>query len=355
MVLGDCTLLYIILRHCTLRRVSINAESVGAIFGLTREQLSQADIIYLGEEEPIPPDVDVLTLISDEYRKRNWHIGQLVIDVNFGLRTTISAFDTYLRRSYTRFAELGFAKGEELEFLDDLLQELALLEKLPLLTVLNLLEWCTALESAIKQNHPDLSEHVVDSLRTLASRSTLLTNTLLDKLNGSFPEEEFGDDRSLCIKAVFDEKPTLSLTELLNSVSAISTLNVNHKSSLIRVEGGSYVEIVSTTLFTILAFRMFLFLVNGCLIQLTEMRARVGVLLRKNMPKSYRDMALSPVQQASPMMLSVLRGLTEYAKALPALKDPTLSGYIATNVKYLEEVACPPGDSDVGEIPAVSE
>lgn len=343
MVLGDCTLLYVILRNCTLERVSINAESIGSIFGLTWEQLSQADMVYLGEEEPIPPDVDILSLISEEYRKRNWHIGQLVLDVNFGLRPAISAFDIYLNQSYARFAELGFAKGEELEFLGDLLEELAVLERLPLLTVLNLLEWCTALESAIKQNHPDIPERSGDPLRTLASRAALLTNTLLDKLNSYFPSEEFNEnDRSLCIKATFNEKPTLSLTELLNSISTASNLNIIQESRLIRVENGSYIEYVWTTLFTLYAFRIFLFLVNGCLIQLTEMKQRTRVLLRKNAPKSYVDKALSPVQQASPVMLTILRDLTTYAKSLPALKDSSLSGYIDTNIKSLEEIECPP-------------
>jgi hypothetical protein len=300
-------------------------------------------MVYLGEEEPIPSDVDLLSLISEEYRKRNWYIGQLVLDVNFALRSTINAFDVYLSQSYARFAELGFAKGEELEFVADLLEELAFLERLPLLTVLNLLEWCTALESAIKQNHPDLSAHALDSLRTLASRTALLTNSLLDNLNGSFPTEEFSEsDRSLCVRATFNEKPSLSLTELLNSVSRAANLNITQNSHLIRTENGSYVEYVWTTLFTIYAFKTFLYLTNGCLIQFTEMRQRVKVLLRKNAPKSYIDRAMSPTQQPSPAMLTVLHGLIEYYKAIPAIKDPALSGYIATNIKSVAEIECPP-------------
>jgi uncharacterized protein YjbI with pentapeptide repeats len=350
MVLGDCTLLYVILRNCTLAQVSINAESVGSIFGLTQEQLYQADMVYLGEEEPIPPDVDLLSLISEEYRKRNWYIGQLVLDVNFALRSTVGAFDIYLSQSYARFAELGFAKGEELEFLADLLEELAFLERLPLLTVVNLLEWCTTLEAAINQNHPDLSAHALDSLRTLASRTALLTNTLLDKLNSSFSPEEFNEnDRSLCVRVTFDEKPSLSLTELLNSVGSAANLNVPQRSRLIRIENGSYVEYVWTTLFTLSAFKVFLYLTNGCLIQITEMRQRARVLLRKNAPKSYIDRAMSPVQPLSPPILTVLHGLIEYSKSLSAIKDSALSGYNATNIKAINEIECPPNDSDASD------
>ena len=348
-VLGDCSLLYVILRDSTLTRVSINAESVGAIFGLTREQLSQADMIYLGKEEPIPPGSDVLHLITEEYRQRKWYMGQLVLAVNFNLEPTLIAFQKYLSRTYERFAEFGFAKGEELEFLGDLLQELAFLDRLPLLTALNILEWCTDLELVIRQNNPDLPEKSWDSLRTLASRVSLLTNSLLDRMDRNLPEIESGEnDRSLCVRATFFEEPSLPLTELLNTITVAANLNPAHNSSLFRVEKGSYVEIVYTTLLSIFALKIFLFLVNGCIIQLTEMKHRAKVLARESAPKSYKDLALSPVQQTSPVILSILSSLTEFAKVLPALKSPSLAGYLTSNLKSFEEVECeePTNDTD---------
>lgn len=347
-VLGDCSLLYVILRDTTLTRVSINAESAGAIFGLTREQLSQADIIYLGNEQPIPPGSDVLHLITEEYRQRKWHMGQLVLAVNFNLEPTVTAFQRYLSLTRERFAQFGFAKGEELEFLGDLLQELAFLERLPLLTALNILDWCTDLESIIRQSNPDLPERSWDSLRTLASRVALLTNSLLDRLDQASPELQSGEgDRPLCVRATFHEEPSLPLSELLNSISAAVNLGT-HKSSLVRAEKGSYVEVVYTTLFSIFALRVFLFLVNGCIIQLTEMKHRAKVLARRHAPKSYKELALSPVQQTSPAILAILSSLTEYTKVLPLLKSPSLSGYLTSNLKSFEEVECeePTGDTD---------
>lgn len=339
MVLGDCTLLYIILRDCNLLRISIAAESVGAIFGLTKEQIFQANIIYLGNEEPVPQGVEVLSLISEEYQKRRWYIGQLVLAVNFQLTSTISAFDSYFLLTYDRFSELGFTKGDELEFLGDLIQELAVLNRLPFLTALSVLEWCTTLEDAFRQNNQDLPESSKDSLHTLAARITLLTNSLLDKLEQSLPEIEFKEnDRFMYIRVAFDEKPSVPLTNLLNSISAASNLGVGQASYLVRTEKGSYIEIVCTTLFSILAFQIFLFLVNGCLIQLTELKQRLKVLMRKQAPKNYLEMALFPIQQTSPLMLSILQGLITYTKGIPWLKDSTLSGYVASNIKSLQVV-----------------
>jgi uncharacterized protein YjbI with pentapeptide repeats len=341
MILGDCTLLYVILRECTLTRVSINAESVGAIFGLTREQLSQANFVYLGNVQSIPPNTDVINLVSEEYRRRKWAIGQLVLAVNFNLASTLSAFDDYLSMSFKMFTELGFAKGDELDFLGDLLQELASLERLPLLVALKVLEWCTNLELAIRQDNKDLPDSSGGALLILASRVSLLANTLLDKLNESFGGLELEEnDRILCIKALFNERPALSLTDLLNSISLASTLNITQKSQLIRAENGSYVEIVYTTLFTLLGLKVFLFLVNGCLVQLTEMKHRVRVLARRNAPKSYMDLVLSPSQQASPLVMSLLPGLAKYISELSWLKTSSLSGYSASNIQSLQEVRC---------------
>jgi hypothetical protein len=339
------------LRDCKLTRVSINAESIGAIFGLTREQLAQADMVYLGEEEPIPPGTDILSLISEEYHRRKWHIGQLVLAVNFGLASTINAFDDYLSLSYKRFTEFGFAKGEELEFLGDLLQELAFLERLPLLTALNVLEWCTALEAAIIQSNLNQPESAGDSLRTLASRVAILTNALLDRLDNSLPQVESGEnDRRLCIKATFQEKPALPLADFLNSLASTSALDAAPKSHLVRVEKGSYVEIVITTISTIIAFQVVLFLINGCVIQLTELKHRAKVLARKKAPRNYRNLVLSTSQQASPLMLSILPILVGHVKSLPWLKDQSLSGYKTSNIKSLQEVQCEDSKDDSEEI-----
>lgn len=338
---GDCTILFVILRDCQLINISLSAECVGGIFGITREQLDQAKIFYLGEQEPVPPDSDLLKLIYEQYLQRKWYIGQLVLNLNFDLVSTLAAFDAYLSLSYKRFAEFEFAKGDELEFIGDLLEELAFLNRLPLLTLLNTLEWCTALESKIKQGNRDSHESLGDPFRAFVSRVVLLTNSLLDKLDRAMPEIRVEEsDRPICIKVTFDQKPILSLPELLNTINSSSPLGLAQRSHLIRVEQGSYVEIVLTTLFSIVALQVFLYLINGCVIQLTELKERTKTLARKRAPKSYVELALSNTQHGSPLVLSILPGLLAHAKGLPWLKGASLGGYLASNLKSLREVEC---------------
>lgn len=341
MVLGDCSLLYFIVRNCTLTRVSINAESIGAVFGLRRDQLEELDIIYLGEKQPIPPDGDIVELISREYRKRAWYIGQLVIDINFGTVPTISAFGAYMDRSYERFIELGFAKGEELDFLSDVLQELDSLERLPLISALDLIEWCTSLESQIRLKHPDQPERFHDPLHAFVSRVAIIANLLLDKLDASVPREVFEEpNRSVCIKATFNQEPVFPLVNLLNWLSSIPTLGITERSSFIKSSTGSYVEVLYTTLLTIYALKIFLFHLNGCLVQLTEMKARTSVLLAKRPPKSFLDLARSPAPQILTTVKSLLPTFREQAKGLASSSEQLLSGYDITNIESLEEVQC---------------
>jgi len=338
MVLGDCTILYLILRDCVLTRVSINTESIGSIFGLTRQQLSAADFVYLGQKLLVPDESDRLGLIYEEYRKRKWHLGELVMAVNFGLSSTIAAFNSYCSKTLLRFTELGFAKGEELEFIGDLLQELAALKRLPLLSLLNTIDWCANVEAAIAGSTTP-SQGSVNSVRTLASRAVLLANQLLDDLDDSvFGLELENPDVPVYLRATFTRRPSLSLHEQINSITRGAQLGVGETASLVSIKEGSYVEIVLATLLSVLAFQVFLFLINGCVIQLTELKHRLNVLARKRAPKVYQEQALVPVQHASPLLLSALGALKHYANGLDWLKsaDPSLSGLAASNLESLE-------------------
>lgn len=347
MVLGDCSLLYFIVRDCTLRHVSINAESIGAIFGLRRDQLEQLDIIYLGEKQAVPRDGNLVELINEEYRRRAWYIGQLVIEINFRTDPTISAFSSYMRRSYERFVELGFAKGEELDFLGDVLQELDSIGRLPLISVLDLLEWCASLESQIRLKHPEQPERFQDPLHTFVSGVAIIANTLLDKLDASIPQEVFAEpNRSVCVRAKFDQAPVFPLVNLLNWIASIPALGITEKSYLIESSSGSYVEVLYTTVLTIYALKIFLFHANGCLVQLTEMRARAEVLLAKRPPKSFLDLARHPAPRILPTVKSTLPQFREQAKELASSHAQLLSGYDNMNLQSLEEVKCGTSEDD---------
>lgn len=334
MTLGDCTLLYLIFRDCTLRRVRLNAESVGAILGLTREQVRDVELVYLGAQEPPSRDKDIVEALVAEYERRGWHIGGLVHGLNFGVTSAVGAFDSYLSRAAARFGEMGFAKGDEVQFLGDVIEELAELKRLPLLVPIETLRWCTTLEADLGATHTAGS---VDALKMLAARVTLLTSELLEKLEDALPGVQKGQgDTTLRLRVTFEDEPTISLHRLVNEATSASPLAPCQRTSLVRVASGSYVEVILTTLFSVIALQVLIYLVNGCLIQLTELKHRFKVLARDQPPQAYRELSVVPVQQPSPLVLSVLHGLTQYARSLAWLKSPSLGGYSAANIRSFE-------------------
>src|SRR5712691_2588793 len=134
MTLGDCTFLYVIFRDCTLVNVILNAESVGAILGLSRQQVSESPSIYLGDlQSRLSPADDIAKLFMAEYQKRSWYLGELVLNLNFRSSSIVDAFRQYFTNTTKRTAEMGFVKSEELEFLAEIVEELASQGRLPFL------------------------------------------------------------------------------------------------------------------------------------------------------------------------------------------------------------------------------
>jgi uncharacterized protein YjbI with pentapeptide repeats len=336
MVLGNCTLLYIIFRDCRLHNISINAESIGAIFGLDRSQLESCQLVYLGKLQHIPGGIDIVDSLYEQYRKRQWYIGQLTLSLNYRNKATLHAFRDYLRASKSHFLRLGFTKGDELKFLAALLDELAVRNELPFLTVIELLEWCSSLESLLNSRNPNSAELPETSISSLASHSIILSNDMLDKLNTvlMWPDKT-SSDVPLDLKATFAVEPSVKCADVLNIIRTASSLRIKESTSLIRSYSGSYIEIIHTTLYTVCAFRLFLFLINGCVIQVTELKERLNILGRKRLPKTYTELALSGKQQPFAGMLQELRSLAGLSKMMPFLQENNLGGFEDANIKSL--------------------
>src|SRR5262249_55646123 len=140
MILGDCTFLYMIFQNCRFHSTAINAEAVGMVFGLTRENLNELSFIYLGRKQEALAGEDPFQMLLDSYAEHRWEIGIAVTRVNFNLTSDVFALREYLH-GFLQDAAMGRAiKAEELRFLMDVLLELQLQNRLPLLSVIELIE-----------------------------------------------------------------------------------------------------------------------------------------------------------------------------------------------------------------------
>src|SRR4051794_21183022 len=91
MLLGNCTFLYIVMRGCTFVECSLNAESVGMLYGITIENLESFRFIYLGQHQEAPEPAFVLEAITNEYEARGWHFGLTILRLNFKMSSALYA------------------------------------------------------------------------------------------------------------------------------------------------------------------------------------------------------------------------------------------------------------------------
>lgn len=319
MTLGNCTFLYSFMSDCTFTGVTINADSIGAIFGLTPLQIDDLSIMFLGKQESPPDSTDIVPLLMSEYSRRQWYLYCLVLTLNCRLAASLFAVRAYLDGVRARYFDLGFAKGDELEFFEQILEELARQNRLPLLTLNEVVQWCIDLQAEFASRGNSLTPD--RALGVLSSAARLLYYAQVERLEVLVTPPDTCDLQEIVhLSVTFNRKPNPLLHELLVSIQGASGLRYGRLPEFIGDASGSYTEFISTTLLSVVALQVFLFLVNGCIIQLTELKHRLRVFAGKQPDRAYSEMALLPTQKTSPLLLSALQGLTHYAKGLDLLK-----------------------------------
>ena len=338
--LADCTFLYSTMNACTFAPgTRMNAESIGMTYGLSPADISAFQIVYLGQAENEPPaPADLVSSLLEAYTQRHWNIGVCILRLNAGLTSAATALGDYLV-ALRRDSELDRPiKRDELMFFVGVLHDLAEKRELPLvicLDAVDTLERIAAAQQATTDGDPKRSGS--NGLRTASARMFLLLQEMLSDLaeaNAYFVALE--GDRTLEVTFTFRERPAVSMAAFLNEVGAASALPLLHTSTTLEVRAGSYIEIVETTLGTLVGLQCALFLVKGCLVTLTETRARFEILTQKKLPRAYRRAALDPRQVLNPNEAAVLQRLAAWAAGFVGSAGPNLKDLAPPNLVAIE-------------------
>lgn len=332
MALADCTFSYNVMKACNFREVKINAESLGLVYGLSLDNVVGMGLIHLGADENLDVTGDIIPSLVDTYRLRRWHLGVAVLRLNFALTSNVYALDQYLDTVRETGRAGGIIKRDELRFLGTILSDLERNERMPLVSWIAATELVAELVESTGSSTLE-SEHAGDSLRALASRLYSIGAEALDRFEQQrLPLASADQDHTVRLTLRFDERPAIPVWEMLNMASGMSGLDVAHESGLLDQRSGSYVEVVRTTLLSAAALQMFLFLLNGCVVQLTELRARASALARKKLPQPYALLATQPRQQLPPFLSAAIHSLAGKMGLIKWLVDPKLKGYTPTNL-----------------------
>lgn len=333
MVLGDCSFQYSILSDCAFEESKIAAESVGMTYGLTREDIRRLQLVYLGQDEEVPSSVDPVPPLVEAYQRRRWHLGVMLISMSFGLSSTAYAIREYLQTVQGR-ASTGVAfKRDDLLFFVTVLEELAREEALPLMSCVDVIETVSRLATDIEASPRPDNAHLASTLHLVSSKTMLVMESMIERFEARRLQlDSNADDESERVVFVFQEKPEIPVAALLNQIGPVSGFPVRHESQTLVTRVGSYEELVSTTLFTMLSFQVFLYLVNGCIVQLDEMKRTLSGLTHTSSLSRHARSPLQPRQSLANFLLVPMRKLLAYALSMPWFKDAKLNGFSKANL-----------------------
>lgn len=340
MWLGDCTFMYNMIQACTFSESRADIESIGMVYGLTRGNLVHLKLLYQGEEEPIPDGAEIVSILADLYERKRWGVGVLVMRLNFGLTSRVFAIREYFHWLSDGLASGMVVRSEEIDFLGIVFRDLRSAKALPLLNVIDCID---VLNGPVATSMEHLKEtRTYAMIGSLAGSLQGLLVEMLDEfeaLRVALPRRK--GDSPLTVKATFAERPQTSFAELLSMVGEASGLPIEYPSATLETSDGSFIELAKTSLCAVLSLQIALFLLNGCAIQLLELKARVRHLFSKDVPAEFRRLALQPRQHMPSRVVSSLQTLTAFVSRLPWFSEPDLGGYAPENLRELQRIRVP--------------
>jgi len=333
-VLANCTFLYMIMKHCTLMRVTFNVESLGTIYGLTQNDIAASSLLHLGQSEPKPTVGNLVDSLIDVYEQRRWDLGAAVLKLNFRRGAPLYVISTYLRELVQWTKEQQIVKKDDVLFLGRIMEELAIENRLPIMTCLDALSAARALREELSADHAMTTAE--STLQLFASSVSALLNRLLGQIEWDESEIVAMSDAPMVIHLTFIEKPLIDIAALLNDLAHSTGENVCCLTETLSVRTGSYEEALQTTLLTTAALQMFLVLVNGMVAQVTELRARWQILRRKRLPQTYIDRALQPTHLMPRRLADIADRIARRTSEMSWVNTPNIGGLSADNIISIE-------------------
>jgi uncharacterized protein YjbI with pentapeptide repeats len=332
--LGNCTFLNHILSQCTYKNVHINAESIGALFGITEQDLACFKLIYLGQKTSHNAHgEDLFTALNREYERRRWVFMQAVLRLNFGRVARITGLNECLSAVLWP-ASLGAPlKTADIAFLEMIVLDLFSHEKLPALNAVLIPE---AIQNFLDATTADaIGRPAALMLQQLASRINML---LLDLFNRYSAETMLcgEDDRQLHATLVFMRRPKCNVVAFINEVALASGLPIRSETVTLKEESGSYLLYVQTTLITLGALQTALWLLNGCATQVIEMKSRLQIIAQKRPPKVIRNRVLLAEQTVPRWMVLVIQGIVTKITGSPTALNQVAADLSQDNLQRIE-------------------
>lgn len=318
----DCTASYTIYDNCTFKDVVINADALGLSFGLSAADLENLKFGFLGRtydtgHSPSPNE------FLEEYQRRGWYFQSHILTLNFAPERKLGILLALLNQFADHTSSKSGIKRDDVEFLFRVMNHLKTKHQLPYAAALFAHDVFSKIftEASEFTIEASVSEFGFQQAFYLASEMYQDLVRATSAINDDVP------DQVVEATLTYASKPDISTITYLNCVRSI-TNQENKSAKLIEARQGSWIEIIQLTLGALFALYAALYLVNGCLVQMTMVRARTKKLFAKRLPSKFLQAASDPRHELPKAQRDILlklllstTGDTQGGDALNALTE----------------------------------
>ena len=314
MSLGDCTFNHQLFSKCEFSGVSINIDALGSLYGLSEKNLADFDFIFLGDNLG-KPIYDIISIANEFFKRKKWMLQLHTFHLNLDSYPKYDVLNAIFDTIFDCYMTSSYIIKDDIIFIKEIIRVLFAEKALPLFSVIYGISRIRALNASVLLESSSVYQKMLqDAIISLYNElSITLDNMITDYAEAS---------RSLIDmdqKAVFSlhcsEKLSTKTDRVINALIDEYGSPEWIRAAFIQYEIGSVFEVIGTCVGGVFLFQLFLYGINGCLIQLTEMKGRIGKLMQKNLPIAYAQMVKEPKQLPPKEAIGILNLIAD--KKLP--------------------------------------
>jgi len=309
---GDCTALYSYFEECSYIKFAINVDSLGLSFGITASDINTIELIFLGNTEKKPSGFNIEDHIVKQFEIRQWPLQTIIAMLNFHLLSPMDSWPKIFNIFKHQIKIGAGAKIDDALFVIKLMRHMMKKRELPFLTIIICKDILIEIKETLRKKEDVHDNAVLEQLETdLHSIFLIMEENLhavLNELSLFKNSEKFNCDM------VFFQKPSIDIEGYFLDLLAFANINDSLISFSPAVEG-SWIKPFQTTASCLSILLISLYLVEGCIIKITSIRARAEVLVNSNLPVGYIEEAARPKQDIPPEIRAGILALYEsYSK-----------------------------------------
>jgi len=237
---GDATVLFVFFEDCFFQSCSMNAETVGFTFGLTSKNIEGLDLIYLGETQEKPIDVDVISVLISSYQSRRWYLGTCLLQVNFSKVPKTVALSNYINSIASDAKKNGRIDLDELTFFIMVLEQLMKDEELPFFSIWQAMQSINAAIHDVEIMTPGFA-NFSPALTSISAKLREIFETRLIEFSETEADNELFDG-TIRLKITLAERPARTLESVIpNEIHEILNTSPNDF-ELVNTLEGSWIE-----------------------------------------------------------------------------------------------------------------